>query len=107
LDQKAAVTIHRPAHIAKQHDAGFLDAPFAIDQFDDLTAEFHVVAHGPAQIDDVASARALLAPADLSGDLGGDQQNSPGDGAAFLDAHLAEVLAIESEEPTSELQSRG
>src|SRR5947209_16889543 len=35
LDQKAAVTIHRPAHIAKQHDAGFLDAPFAIDQFDE------------------------------------------------------------------------
>jgi hypothetical protein len=37
----------------------------------------------------------FFAPADLRGDLGGDQQNRPRDGAAFLHAHLAEVLAVE------------
>src|SRR5262245_57630615 len=31
LDQESAVAIHGTAHVAKQHDPGFLDAPFAVD----------------------------------------------------------------------------
>ena len=64
------------------------------DQLDDFAAVFHASAHGPARIDRVAFARDFFAPADLGGDLGRDQENRPRDGAAFLDAHLAEVFAV-------------
>src|SRR5215510_8716151 len=65
LNQESAVAIHRTAHIAKQHDPGLFDAPFAIDQVDNLATVLHVLAHGPARIHDVALSPELLAPADL------------------------------------------
>ena len=64
------------------------------DQIDDFAAVFHASPHGPARIDQRAFAADFFAPADLGGDFGGDQQDRPGDGAAFLDAHLAEVFAV-------------
>ena len=95
LNQESAVAIHGAAHVAKQHDPGFLNASFAIHQVDDLATVFHVLAHRPARIDDIALASEFLAPADLRRDLRGNQQDGSRDGPAFLDAHLAEVLAIE------------
>src|SRR6185295_4272501 len=83
------------AHITQQHDFGFFDPALARDQVDDFTPEFHTVAHCPAEIDDVAAARALLAPADVGGNCCRDQQDCAGDGAAFLDSHFTELFAIE------------